>query len=329
MGRIKPSVSGVLAATALFLVLAGGGAYAAEQYVITSTNQIAPSVLAKLHGHKSKLGLRGPRGDRGPAGATGAQGPAGQQGSQGSQGSQGNQGAARSAGAAGAQGRHRRPGPDRRHRRAGRPRSPGRPRSRRATPVSRARRATPARRAHGATAPASPGANALFTFGPYSASDDADSGTCGNNWATDAYNRTYQVDPQSNGDFDVEMYVSGTFTTQAGDAPGACDGGGSNNGDTVAAGITGTFYGIEAFTLTGNHSGPNFVNDFDPTANCACSTDSLDAGNNLFFQAFFGVDEPSYTWEFYYTTPSNGSWTDTDHGSTGEIQDAAADGARD
>jgi hypothetical protein len=103
--RRKPSIAGVVASTALFLVVAGGGAYAADSYIITSTHQIKPSVLKKL-----ARDVRGPRGTRGPAGPQGIQGltgAAGQPGSQGSAGQQGPigpQGATGASGAAGDQG---------------------------------------------------------------------------------------------------------------------------------------------------------------------------------------------------------------------------------
>jgi len=103
--RRKPSIAGVVASTALFLAVAGGGAYAADSYIITSTHQIKPSVLKKL-----ARDVRGPRGTGGPAGPQGIQGltgAAGQPGSQGSAGQQGPiglQGATGASGAAGDQG---------------------------------------------------------------------------------------------------------------------------------------------------------------------------------------------------------------------------------
>lgn len=69
----------IIACLALFLSL-GGGAWAAQHYVITSKSQIKPSVLDQLTG------------DRGPKGAKGDQGIQGIQGSPGTPGIQGNQG---------------------------------------------------------------------------------------------------------------------------------------------------------------------------------------------------------------------------------------------
>lgn len=101
MRRLKPSISGALAVTALFFAVAGGGAYAASSYIINSTHQVNPHVLDALQG---KQGKPGPAGQKGSDGAAGAQGAQGAQGSQGGQGPAGPQGLAGAAGVAGATG---------------------------------------------------------------------------------------------------------------------------------------------------------------------------------------------------------------------------------
>ncbi len=63
----------IIACLALFMASAGTS-IAAKHYLITSTKQIKPSVLAKLKGAKGPRGSQGPRGIQG---ATGAAGPAG------------------------------------------------------------------------------------------------------------------------------------------------------------------------------------------------------------------------------------------------------------
>jgi hypothetical protein len=70
---------------ALFAALGGTG-LAARAYVITSTRQIKPSVLAKLKGN------HGPAGPAGPAGANGDSGPQGAPGGEGKQGLEGKPG---------------------------------------------------------------------------------------------------------------------------------------------------------------------------------------------------------------------------------------------
>jgi hypothetical protein len=101
----------VIACLALFFAL-GGTAIAAQHYLITSTSQIKPSVLAKLKGDAGATGAQGPAGaagaagPAGPTGATGSEGPAGPQGKTGFTGPQG------PAGATGAPGRIGERGPE-------------------------------------------------------------------------------------------------------------------------------------------------------------------------------------------------------------------------
>ena len=78
----RPSASIAMSGAALFFSFTGAG-LAASKYLITSTSQIAPSVLHDLHGQ------RGLRGRPGPVGATGRQGPAGPAGAPGQQGATG------------------------------------------------------------------------------------------------------------------------------------------------------------------------------------------------------------------------------------------------
>ena len=67
MRRLKPSISGALAVTALFFALAGGGAYAASSYLINSTRQVNPHVLDALQGKQGKQGPAGAKGSDGAA----------------------------------------------------------------------------------------------------------------------------------------------------------------------------------------------------------------------------------------------------------------------
>ena len=95
----------IVSLVALFFALTGG-AFAAQHYIISSTNQIKPSVLSKLHGKAGSKGERGPTGPKGDAGPAGAIGPAGARGAQGAQGASGTVGAQGAQGAQGPQGAH-------------------------------------------------------------------------------------------------------------------------------------------------------------------------------------------------------------------------------
>jgi hypothetical protein len=77
-----------------------------------------------------------------------------------------------------------------------------------------------------------------------------DSGTCGNDWATDTLKRTYVVKKKSDGTYMLVAFDRGTFTTVAGQSPGACNTG-TSNGSTVPAGITGGVTGFVVATITG------------------------------------------------------------------------------
>jgi hypothetical protein len=273
----KPTITGVLAASALFLALAGGGAYAADSYIITSTHQIKPSVLKKLAND-----VRGPRGTRGPAGAqgaTGAQGAQGQAGNTGATGAQGQQGQQGQQGDQGPQGNQGNQGDQ------------GQP---------------------GLQGPSGVNSPLVYT---YNGSVGPDSGTCGNDWATDTYSRTFVVEPQADGSFTVFETVGGTFVTTAGMSqpdPASCP------GTSQTGGVNGNFYGSESWTVPAPASGQSA--DFDPNANCSgCSaqttgsTSSNDQGNAAFQAAFFpgSTYNGAANYDFVYTTAANGSWIDS------------------
>jgi len=84
MRRISPAL--VLSVVALLLACSGT-AFAAKKYLITSTHQISPKVLAQLKGARGPAGAAGANGAPGANGATGAQGPAGTAGTRGPAGS--------------------------------------------------------------------------------------------------------------------------------------------------------------------------------------------------------------------------------------------------
>jgi Collagen triple helix repeat (20 copies) len=102
----KPSPGFVIAVVALFIAL--GGTAFASHFLITSTNQIKPSVLKKLQG---KTGRPGAKGVTGAAGAQGKEGPVGRDGKDGAAGIGGPTGPAGKEGTPGKEGKEGPPGP--------------------------------------------------------------------------------------------------------------------------------------------------------------------------------------------------------------------------
>jgi hypothetical protein len=140
------------------------------------------------------------------------------------------------------------------------------------------------------------GAPEVRHYGPFP-STSPDSGTCGNDWAEDSFDRHFRVNtsPGPNGTFTVtEEFKNGTFVTNAGPSPGGCD---TNPGGTVAAGVTGKLEGSFVIVVSGG--------TFDRNATCpsGCTT----AG---FITAVFGssatYDIPTFL--FHYSTGHNGEW---------------------
>jgi hypothetical protein len=101
--RIHVSPATAIATLALVFAMTGG-AYAAKHYLITSTKQISPKVLAQLKGANGKNGATGPAGATGPGGLAGAAGAKGENGAAGSAGAKGTTGETGPKGATGAKG---------------------------------------------------------------------------------------------------------------------------------------------------------------------------------------------------------------------------------
>lgn len=99
--HLHPST--IIATVALVFALAGTS-YAASTYLITSTNQITPSVLKTLKGQRGPRGDIGVTGAQGSAGLTGGTGPIGLTGAPGAPGAPGTTGATGATGATGIQG---------------------------------------------------------------------------------------------------------------------------------------------------------------------------------------------------------------------------------
>jgi hypothetical protein len=83
-------------------------------------------------------------------------------------------------------------------------------------------------------------------FGPYP-SDSTDSGTCGDDWATDYFDRHFTVRTSATGMITVvEQFKNGSFVTNPPPphaSPGACDNSDGTPPGTVDSGIVGSMHG--------------------------------------------------------------------------------------
>ena len=93
-------------------------------------------------------------------------------------------------------------------------------------------------------------------FGPYP-SASGDSGTCGDDWALDTFNRSFTVTRDSSGSYRLtEDFTNGRFTTIGLVSPGACETS-SQHGTVLTPGIQGRFGGFLTGPVTGGTYNPN------------------------------------------------------------------------
>jgi hypothetical protein len=88
-----------------------------------------------------------------------------------------------------------------------------------------------------------------YHWGPYPFSGNpTDIGTCGG-WATDTFQRSFDVQRNPDGTYAVQTHDDGTFVTLAGQSPDACDPKtGDGGAGRVAAGITGRTTGTTDYS---------------------------------------------------------------------------------
>ena len=156
---------------------------------------------------------------------------------------------------------------------------------------------------------------AVRQYGPF-ASTSPDSGTCGNEWATDTFDRHFRANtsPNPDGTYNlVEEFKKGTFVTNAGPSPGACQDSAppAGNGNTVAAGLNGKMDG--SFTII-VHNGV-----FNPNGTCptVCTTSGfIGAVYGPAAQASYLANPDIPTFLFHYNANNHGDWKNasTDRG---------------
>lgn len=115
---------------------------------------------------------------------------------------------------------------------------------------------------------APPGANATQHYGPYTNNTSPDSGTCGNDWATDTFDRHFTVRRNPDGTFTViQQFKNGSFVTMAGFSPGGCQPTPPPQG-TVDANKTGSMHGYFVIPV------PFAQTSTDPHCNAVAMTDA-------------------------------------------------------
>ena len=136
-------------------------------------------------------------------------------------------------------------------------------------------------------------------YGPF-ASGSPDSGTCGNDWAQDTFERHFTVRQTGPTTYEiVEQFKRGAFVTDAGFSPGACQSDDGSSTVSVAGGITGSMHGYLVLVVSGMQSStdPNCV-VFPMVAPCN--------GDNFVASHFNGTitDVPTY---FFHYAGKDGS----------------------
>jgi hypothetical protein len=122
--------------------------------------------------------------------------------------------------------------------------------------------------------PVDPSGTPTQHYGPY-ASDSPDSGTCGNDWAEDTFDRDFTVRTDRDGSITVvQQFKNGSFVTNAGPSPGNCDTSDGKPPGMLNGGETGSMHGYFIISnVTMQTSNSPFCNAALMTnANCTTAT---------------------------------------------------------
>jgi hypothetical protein len=142
--------------------------------------------------------------------------------------------------------------------------------------------------------------------GPVARVDAQDIGSCNNVWDLFSYNKFFTLTLNKDDTYNLQINnKDGTFVTLDGKSPGACESG-VDNGNVVAAGVTGKTHQEYNATVTATTL---------PNRNPDCGVNNvkcLTAGS--FLTAVFGSTwtySSGFSWTGHYEAGSNGTWFDT------------------
>src|SRR2546422_748670 len=147
-----------------------------------------------------------------------------------------------------------------------------------------------------------PGSNGTQHYGPYP-SGSPDSGTCGNDWANDTFDRNFTVKSNQDGTFTViEQFKNGSFTTIPGASPGACE---TNPGGMVGN-VVGSMHGYFIIPLppgTAQTSTDPHCDGIAMTTDPSCTTATF---INTHFDCNYPVGRSVTTFFFHYSAGDQG-----------------------
>jgi len=120
--------------------------------------------------------------------------------------------------------------------------------------------------------PVDPSGTATQHYGPYQ-SGSPDSGTCGNFWADDTFDRDFTVRTAHDGTTTVvEQFKNGSFVTNGGPSPGACDSSDGYGPGTVVAGHSGSMHGYFIVSNVGMQTSTSEYCNAATMTNTGCDT---------------------------------------------------------
>ncbi len=147
-------------------------------------------------------------------------------------------------------------------------------------------------------ASALPAPNNTQHYGPYTSSSP-DSGTCGNDWAEDTFDRHFTVHNNGDGTFTVvEQFKRGSFVTNSGFSPGACDSTDGTPPGVITAGKTGSMHGYLIITVVGTQSSQD--------AACIAGTPAAPCTTTGFIATHFAGTSTIGTFFFHYSAGDQG-----------------------